>query len=59
MICRPPSDLQTTVRGLALKGVAIKGVAIVKGIGPAGWNPQMRVTEVDDSDGDRIVIAGR
>ena len=47
-------DLPSTVRELASKGVAI-----VKDIGPAPSNPQMKVAELDDSEGNRIVLTSR
>jgi predicted enzyme related to lactoylglutathione lyase len=47
-------DPPSTVRELASKGVAI-----VKDVGPAPWNPQMKAAEVDDSEGNRIVIMTR
>jgi predicted enzyme related to lactoylglutathione lyase len=47
-------DLPSTVRGLASKGVAI-----VKDVGPAPWNPRMSAAEVDDSEGNRIVLTSR
>jgi hypothetical protein len=47
-------DLPSTISELASKGVAI-----VKDVGPAPWNPQMKVAEVNDSEGNRIVITSR
>jgi hypothetical protein len=46
-------DLRSTVRELVSKGVTIVD------IGPAPWNPKMQVAEIDDSEGNRIVIAKR
>ncbi len=47
-------DLPVTVRELASKGVTI-----VKDVGPAPWNPRMSAAEVDDSEGNRIVLTSR
>jgi predicted enzyme related to lactoylglutathione lyase len=47
-------DLHSTVRELASKGVAI-----VRDVGPAPWNPQMQVAELDDTEGNRIVLTSR
>ncbi|SRR6267378_6734758 len=47
-------DLPSTVRDLASKGVAI-----VTDVGPAPWDLRRQVAEIDDSEGNRIVIASR
>jgi predicted enzyme related to lactoylglutathione lyase len=43
----------------AVRELASKGVVIVKDVGPAPWNPGMTVAEVDDSEGNRIVLTSR
>jgi predicted enzyme related to lactoylglutathione lyase len=47
-------DLPATVRELASSGVKI-----VTDVGPAPWNPRMSSAEVDDSEGNRIVLTSR
>lgn len=47
-------DVQAEVRELGSKGVRI-----VKDVGPAPYNPRRQVAEIDDSEGNRIVISSR
>lgn len=47
-------DLNSEVRELAAKGVTI-----VKDVGPAPYDPRRQVAEIDDSEGNRIVISGK
>lgn len=47
-------DLPSTVRDLASKGVRI-----VTDVAPAPYDPRRQVAEIDDSEGNRIVISSR
>lgn len=44
---------------LAVQELRSKGVPIVKDIAPAPYDPRRQVAEIDDSEGNRIVISSR
>jgi predicted enzyme related to lactoylglutathione lyase len=47
-------DLRSEVQELAAKGVQI-----VKDVAPAPYDPRRQVAEIDDSEGNRIVLSSR
>ena len=47
-------DLKSEVQKLA-----VKGAQIVKDVSPAPYDPRRQVAEIDDSEGNRIVLSSR
>jgi predicted enzyme related to lactoylglutathione lyase len=43
----------------AVRELASKGVSIVKDVAPAPYDPRRQVAEIDNSEGNRIVISSR